>query len=193
MADEITLVLSAGHRSSSPGACTPGGLKEYLLTAEYVGALKDALGERGISDGVVLVPQHWSLVKRQEYLRQILKEHPHALAVEFHFNAFNGRAKGAEAFVGVGNKLVFDAIGPWLHLSSEELMLANRGLKVPAQSARGSLGWCSAGGCIWEICFMDNPHDLVKVKPAVRWAKAMAETLIKSGVYRNSGIQGRDI
>lgn len=175
------IILSAGHSSRSPGASALGR-KEHLLTAEAAGILKDELIDRGIE--VVTIGQHLRLRERCSELVELLKKHPDAIPIELHFNSFNGRAKGAEAFVSPGNKPLFDKIAPWLTGVCDELLLSHRGTRVPSSSARGSLGWCRAGGCIWEICFMDNPHDIVKVLPLEKWAKAMAETLTTSEVYR---------
>ena len=168
------VILSAGHSKQSTGATHWNGkTNEWQLTAEYARALAEELTAKGIV--VEVIPQDLPLRKRQA----IVAGRPGVFSMEIHFNAFNGKAKGAEAFCRAGDlrnhKLVTEALAE----TCTKLGLVNRGVKLDNQSARGSLGWVKAGGVLWEVCFMDNPLDLHDGITGLTWAKAMANALVE--------------
>lgn len=172
--DKRTIVLSAGHSSVKPGARC-GDLKEHTLNLEALRALKEALEVLGVP--VVTVDPSLCLGSRVAWVNE---EYPTALAIELHHNAFNLRAEGAEVFYRAGDKVAFDKGARTLLLSSNAMKLKSRGMKLASASARGSLGWLKCThALLWEVCFMDNPEDLFRVrKDSYRsWAEVVAKGL----------------
>jgi N-acetylmuramoyl-L-alanine amidase len=175
----MDIILSAGHNRRRPGASALDGiLLEHELNNNYARALEMALVKLGAS--VEYIPQELNLSARVTRLRALKDRFPRAIAIELHFNVFNSRAHGAEVFYASGDKLSFDVMSPVLRNTCERLRQTCRGMKLPSASARGKLGWCSSGGVLWEVAFMDNPTDLQKVTPVRLWAEVVAEELYAS-------------
>lgn len=181
------IVLSAGHNPKAKGAKALGHV-EYDLTCYLVGLLAEELLEQGIP--VVVVDSTLSL---QERITWVLQRYPESLALEIHFNAFNGKAEGTELFYKVGDKVGFDIGKKFLIGVSHRLNLKNRGMKLSSFCARGSLAWTSQlnHGLLWEVCFMDNPDDLAKILPMYVTIKNIGMSL--RGALLGEDLQGADI
>lgn len=165
------IVLSIGHTPMRQGAVC-GELKEHRLNSLAALALEEALVAKGFT--VVSVDPMLSLAER---VRWVNEKYPRCIALEFHHNVFNTKAKGSEMFYKAGDKVAFDFGSKVLRESSKELGLVNRGMRLASQSARGSLAWLKCNhGLLWEICFMDNPEEITKVlKDNYRtWAETVA-------------------
>lgn len=157
----LPLVLSAGHNPSAKGARALGYV-EHDLTCLMVSLLAEEFEAMGIPT-IIVNP----MMKLQERIDWVLKNYPKSLAIEIHFNTFNGSAEGTEMFYKAGDMIGFNYGRRFLSNVSEELNLRNRGMKLANHSARGSLAWTSKlnHGLLWEVCFMDNPEDLGKILP----------------------------
>jgi N-acetylmuramoyl-L-alanine amidase len=167
------IVLSAGHTPRRPGAIS-GDLKEHLLNVRCMQALAVELLSQGFSV-VTLDP----LMSLEQKIQLCQREYSRALCIDIHHNAFNSRAEGAEVFYKVGDKRSFDLGSYLLRDTCETLGLRCRGMKLSTQSARGSLGWLRIPhSLLWEICFMDNPQDLLKAPPDL-WSRAVSTALQK--------------
>jgi N-acetylmuramoyl-L-alanine amidase len=174
------LVLSAGHNPRAKGAKALG-THEYDLTILVAHRLADLLDDMGIP--VVLVDSTLGLSERCQW---VLENHGDSIALEVHFNSFNGKAEGTEVFYKAGDRIGFNFGRKFLDGVSKGLNLRSRGMKLATQSARGSLAWTSKlnHGVLWEVCFMDNPNDMDKVNNWDESLKVIAsvirETLIMS-------------
>jgi N-acetylmuramoyl-L-alanine amidase len=166
-----TIILSAGHSPESPGA-SAFGKREHELTREYAGALRDALSDAGIP--VMMINQSLPLRERIQLMKA--RKTPRDLAIEIHFNAFNGKAYGTEVFYPMGDVTCLKVSRDILLKTSRTLGLRNRGAKLQNRSARGTLGWVKGGGILIEVCFMDNPEDMSRVTPEA-WAQAVVAAL----------------
>lgn len=170
------LVLSAGHHLNDSGA-TKGKLKENELAMMF----RDRLAQAFRSKGYRVDTPNDSMTLRQTI--KYAQAFPGAPAIEIHFNAFNSKAKGVEAFYNpksqIGKKLATHLVK-----ASEVFGFKNRGIKTPSKSARGRLGFISSlhTGVILEVCFMDNPEDyrLIDEPHEVRrWVNTIVERLDK--------------
>lgn len=171
-----TIVVSAGHNSRRTGAHALGR-KEHHLTLVAAQALVEELQALGVH-AVFLDP----MFTLSERVAKVNSMGPHVLALEIHFNSFNGKAHGAEVFYRAGDKSSFDLGKQWLQESCTTMGLMNRGMKLASASARGSLAWLKCThGLLWEICFMDNPTDMERVLPLdTQWVKTVAPLISKS-------------
>ena len=176
------IVISAGHSLSDPGAQALG-VNEADLTMKFRDALAHWFRQK---DYRVITPS-------DEYsLRETIKEakaFPKTLALELHFNAFNGKAHGVECFYTRADYLAFEVAKAVLE-AHHKMGLKNRGAKTSKQSHRGRLGFVDElpHGLLLEVCFMDNPEDLALVKSPTVWAEvvgtAIAKVLSKYGSTR---------
>ena len=170
----MKLIISAGHSPRVSGAFA-FGTKEYDLNYQIARGVFDQL--KGTMDVELLSPM-LSLSERVKYLKSLPVGS--FLAIEFHHNVFNSKARGSELFYRAGDKQGFDWGKKLLETTCERTGLKNRGMKLASASARGSLAWVGTQGCLlWEICFMDNKEDLelvynecdTFVKTVVEWIK----------------------
>ena len=160
-----TIVISAGHSLSDPGATTKGSdgtiIKESELTMDLRDKLAHALRAAGWR---VLTPSDaYSVRQTINYINNFPSNEPIPV-VDIHYNAFNGEAHGVEVFTNSG-KLMNVAGKAMVGAISETLGLTNRGVKQDKKSKRGRLGLLREvkNSMILEVCFMDNPEDLEKV------------------------------
>ncbi len=170
----MDIIISAGHNFSDPGAQSDG-INEATLTMSYRDALASVLRSMGYR---VITPRD------NLSLRQTIQEalaFPKTLAIELHFNAYNGEAHGVEAFYTKADYLSLEVSKAILKACETTLGLKNRGAKTSAQSHRKRLGFTDdlKHGIILEICFMDNLEDRHKVQNVHRWAEVVAKAIDK--------------
>ena len=152
----MKVIISAGHSPRVSGAYA-FGTKEHDLNYQIARGVFDGLKVTGIT--IEFLSPMLSLKERVEYLKSLPTGS--FLAIEFHHNVFNGKARGSEVFYKAGDKQSFDRGQRLLVTACERTGLKNRGMKLASASARGSLAWVSVPGAIlWEVCFMDNKEDL---------------------------------
>lgn len=165
------IIISAGHHLKDPGAIALGNQENKLCMI-----FRDALaGElRNLGFRVITPIDSYSLHETIKFSNMF----PDVPAIDLHFNAFNGNAKGSEVFSkradGLGNVL-----GKVLCDTSEAFGFTNRGVKTPDSSARKRLGFLDKikHGIVFEIAFMDNEGDMKLIdepKEIKSWAKAVA-------------------
>jgi N-acetylmuramoyl-L-alanine amidase len=172
----MKLIISAGHSPRTSGAFALG-TKEYDLNYQIARGVFDQL-KVDPEINVELLSPMLSLSDRVKYLKSLPTGS--FLAIEFHHNVFNSKARGSEVYYKAGDKQAFDFGKKLLEATCERTGLKNRGMKLASASARGSLAWVGTQGCLlWEICFMDNREDLALVynecdtfvKTVVEWIK----------------------
>ena len=148
------IVLTAGHSSTDPGACSGGYTEAGLMmelrdvTAEMLRDLGHVVIEDG-GDGETLPLRHAiSLIEQG------------AIAVELHTNASdNPAARGVEA-ISLPDQREFSR--RLAQRVADVLGTRARGAGGwidQSQSARGRLGYVNAGGVILETFFISNPTE----------------------------------
>lgn len=147
------IALVRGHKKSAPGASAANGVSEY----DYYGAV---------------LPR---VVERTENTREFLRDGTDIegairnaadwgadIIIEFHFNAYNGKAAGAEAWIYNESQraIASDLLVDWLNYSSK----SNRGIKKGARATTSTRAMYQNGvpGCLFEPGFFDNPADYVE-------------------------------
>lgn len=163
----MTLVLSSGHTSGSPGAVW-GAFSEFNLNLRVAKAIYEELLRRGVPEGgphgVVLLDPELNLKDKLKIVHRDYRG-PNDVLIEIHHNVFNGRASGTEMFYNVCDTEGFAIGSKLLAKVAKTLGLRNRGMKLGFSSARGSLGWTRVPKgnlshlLLWEVFFMDNPDD----------------------------------
>jgi len=167
----MSIILSAGHTPSSWGASGVNGLREHNVAREYTQALFEALVSRGVPSWVL--PWDMSLSGKIQLVNFTF---PKGIALDIHLNAFNKKATGAEMFYRAGDLRGFTLGKAILEEHCRISGLKNRGMKLAAMSARGSLGWTSrlSSGILMELCFMDNPEDMQRMPKPMEWASGIS-------------------
>lgn len=168
--DMQKLFIDAGHSHSDPGAIATHNplLREAELTVELRNAIQSRLKEVLPQISIYTDNDIHTLREVINGASQLLS--PSDLLISLHFNAFsNSRASGVECFIRSKPSSATDLKRPH-HLLAETfcasiskiLSIPNRGVKVPANSARGSLGIFKmpTNVILLEVCFLSNPMDI---------------------------------
>ncbi|MFB2933843.1 N-acetylmuramoyl-L-alanine amidase [Aerosakkonemataceae cyanobacterium BLCC-F154] len=179
------IFISAGHDLSDPGAVAFGTTeaKEMMLTRDLI--VKELEAQRV---EFYSVPDDLSLKRTIEWINSKAKKGD--VALELHGNAFNGSARGTEAFYIAGNErrkqdaeLILKALlaeVPELNLRGRVL---SRGAKTDTTTPHGRLAFCrqvAVASILIELCFVDNREDLSLLQNhRDRFAKAIAKALIE--------------
>ena len=148
------IVLTAGHSSTDPGACS-GGYTEAGLMLELRDIAADALRARGHvviedgGDGENLPLRHAISLIGQG-----------VAAVELHTNASdNPAARGVEAISLPDQRSFSRRLAGAVAEVLETRVRGDNGWIDQSQSARGRLGYVNAGGVILETFFISNPAE----------------------------------
>ena len=178
------IFLSAGHFLSSSGSSgAPGavalGTTEAIEVIKTRDLIEEIFDQRNIE--FLSVPDHIDLVPTINWInsRSIRGD----VAVELHCNAFNGIARGTEAFYIAGNsqrkadtQLLLKA------LRDQVPELINRGAKPDNAGQHSRLGFCrdvDIPSILVELCFIDNREDLDLLQNhRDRFARGLANGLI---------------
>lgn len=146
-----TILISAGHADDDVGARGTDH-DEADLTLDLRDRVIDALGEvkghRVIRDGDA---------GQNQTLRDAIRLARSAvLAVEIHFNPDIPKAKGSECFGTERTRTLCQRLARACdrHLGGG-LRGGDGGYKHHTDSARGTLGFCRAGGVVLEVCFIN--------------------------------------
>ena len=167
------IVLTAGHSDIDPGAVS-NGRTEANIARELRNIVANKLrgaGERVITDGepasnkplkdaIALIPQG-------------------RVAVELHCNAAaSPAAGGVETIALPRDKALAQRLSAAVARVLGIKVRGDRGWIDQSQSARGRLGYVSAGGLILEVFFISNPAEMA-VYQARKWlvAQAIADVL----------------
>ena len=148
---------SAGHHEKDPGAIGVNGRKESeeaMKFRDLVNAELKRLGKSVIQDS--------DKETLGQYLGRI-NPTDKDVVMEFHFNAFNGKASGVEVLIADNANERSKAFAKELVEGYARIMgIPNRGVKTESQSARGKLGLMRKKGAVVlpELAFIDNPKDM---------------------------------
>lgn len=168
-----TVLISAGHSDSDPGACC-GVYKEATLAVKMRDRIAKILAARGVpvlkdgADGI------------NEPLRKAINLCGMVgdLAVEIHFNAGPPTATGIEALCKPNQKGLAQKLCKAIGNISGIVLRGDDGFKPDNSGQHHRLGFCEAGGIILEVCFISSTKDMgayVGNKEAV--AEAVAHVL----------------
>jgi N-acetylmuramoyl-L-alanine amidase len=158
--------ISAGHCATKGPNYDPGaqGNKrgEAIETLRVRNRVIQLIKERGYTD----IIQDADGESLREYLLRI-KPGNASVVVEFHFNAFNGKATGVECVIGEDGDRLDRALATDLtNVTACILGLPKRsgGVITESQTHRGRLGLMRETGIVVlvEVCFIDNPDDMAK-------------------------------
>ena len=167
------IVLTAGHSDFDPGAVgngqTEAGIARELRNI-VAGKLR-GMGERVITDGEPA---------SNKPLRDAIALIPQGrVAVEIHCNAAaNPAAGGVECISLPKDKVLSQRLSRAVARVLELRVRGDGGWIDQSKSARGKLGYVSAGGLILEVFFISNPAEMA-VYQARKWlvAQAIADVL----------------
>ena len=148
------IVLTAGHSSTDPGACSGGYTEAGLMlelrdvTAEMLRDMGHVVIEDG-GDGENLPLRHAiSLIEQG------------AIAVELHTNAsVNPAARGVEAISLPDQREFSRRLAQKVAGALQTRVRGDAGWIDQSQSLRGRLGYVNAGGVILETFFISNPME----------------------------------
>ncbi|MDJ0600199.1 MAG: N-acetylmuramoyl-L-alanine amidase, partial [Crocosphaera sp.] len=180
-----SIFLSAGHhlrspgRSGDPGAVALGTteVKEVIETREAIEKIFEAQNIEYFS-----VPDHLTLKESISWINE--RSQRGDVAVELHCNAFNGRARGTEAYYIKGNSQRKAETQSLLKALLDEVPeLKNRGAKDDTQGQWSRLAFCrdvDVASILVELCFIDNREDLDLLQNhRDRFARGLAKGLIE--------------
>ncbi len=168
-------VITAGHSNTDPGAVA-NGEKEAALAAELRNIVAFKLREKGcvvITDGVG---------KDNKPLSEVIKLIPKGdVALEIHFNAAAAiSASGVETIALPKDKELAQRLSKAIVSVTGSKLRGEAGYIDQSKSARGRLGYVSAGGLIVEVAFISNQAEL-EAYQSKKWlvASAIVEALLK--------------
>ena len=160
--------ITAGHSDSDPGAVA-NGRKEAEIARDMRNMVAAKLRERGhkvMTDG----ERHQNL----PLAAAITLAKQAQVAVEFHCNAAtSAQANGIETISLPKDKALAQRISKAISGVTGARLRGDAGWIDQSQSARGKLGFVSAGGLIVELFFISNPAELA-TWDAKKWLVATA-------------------
>lgn len=167
-----TILISAGHSDSDPGAVS-GTYKEatlaklmrdriyHSLCAMKIPTIRD--GDDGVNDPL---RKAISLCGKAD------------IAVEIHFNAGASTAHGVEALAKPAQKKLAQALCHAIHKSTGITLRGDYGYRPDDSGQHHRLGFCEAGGIVLETCFITSRDDMAfYASNKVAVAKAVAGVL----------------
>lgn len=181
----MTILISAGHSTTDPGAVnTRLGLKEAELARKFRNAVAHYLGEFGCPYVIDGSPDDNAPLR--EAIRLAAGK---SLAVEFHFNAANGKAKGVEVLADASDKLAAQNIAKAVTSVTGSLLRGDSGWKPENAGQHARLGFVRAGGMVVELEFIDN-DSAMQVWLEKYWlvAKEVAKVLMFEVDFKAQGL-----
>lgn len=170
-----TIGVTAGHSNTDPGAVA-NGTKESVVVTELRDVVATKLRQRGYT---VLTDGGKGDNKPLNDAIRIVSQVD--LAVELHLNAAaNPKATGVETIALSKRKQFSQRLSKSVAGVLGLKVRGDGGYIDQSQSARGRLGFVSAGGVILEVGFISNPGDLRAIKEKL-WlvATAIADTIVE--------------
>ncbi|MBB3192064.1 N-acetylmuramoyl-L-alanine amidase [Halomonas cerina] len=147
-----TVLISAGHSSTDPGAVAQGHTEAEIVT-EFRDLVSQALADQGIrhlTDGPA--GRNWPLGEAVELAAEA------DIAVEFHCDAASPRASGTWTLSHASD---FPLAGRLCTVTAETLGIRNRGAAPENAGQHHRLAFVSdGGGIIHELYFLTSPVDL---------------------------------
>lgn len=170
------IVLTAGHSDIDPGAVGNGQTEANIARElrNIVAQKLRATGERVITDGEPA---------SNKPLRDAIALIPQGrVAVELHCNAAaSPAAGGVETIALPRDKALAQRLSAAVARVLGIKVRGDRGWIDQSQSARGRLGYVSAGGLILEVFFISNAAEMA-VYQARKWLVAQAIADVLGGV-----------
>ncbi|NUP10217.1 MAG: hypothetical protein HOW73_29560 [Polyangiaceae bacterium] len=149
-----TVLVSAGHSESDPGA-VGNGYVEARLAVE----LRDIVARKLRSAGVNVLTD--GMDGRNDPLSKAISLARTAdVAVEIHWNASNGAGHGIECLAKPNLKPISKALAGAVANATGLVLRGESGWKSDGSGHHKKLGFCEAGGVILEVCFIDNSRDM---------------------------------
>lgn len=148
-------VITAGHSDTDPGAISPIGITEQSIALDARDKLAEKMLARGhavLLDGEtgqnLPLPAAMALISRG------------AIAIELHCNSFSSSsATGVETISLPKDKALAQDLSKAIANALGLRTRGDQGWIDQTKSARGRLGYVSAGGLIVELFFLSNPND----------------------------------
>jgi N-acetylmuramoyl-L-alanine amidase len=156
MAQRKSVVITAGHSSTQPGAVAHGFTESEIVT-RFRDLVANCLRDRGASFAVDAKGDNHNLP-----LDEAIKLAQQAdLAYEFHTNAATSpRASGVEVLAKAGDTEAIKRAHALSTVIAGVLKISNRGGKPDDAGAHSRLAFCQAGGLLVELFFLTNRGDL---------------------------------
>lgn len=170
-----TYVITAGHSNVDPGAVA-NGQREAVLAVELRDIIAAKLREKGYT---VLTDGQRGDNKPLSSAIKLIKQGD--VAVEIHFNAAaNPAAAGVETIALPKHKALAQRLSQAIAGVAGSKLRGDAGYIDQSKSARGRLGYVSAGGLIVEVAFISNRAEMAAYQ-AKKWlvASAIVEALLK--------------
>jgi len=179
------IFISAGH-STDPkgdrGAQGVNGIWEGDLTVELRDLIVKELSALGIQARID--PNQNALSATLSFFKSLIKGN--SIAIDIHWNAFNGIAKGCEVIIPEKPSVFEKNIAlDILNTICKTTLITSRGVKTETQTARKRLGWMrqSCETILIEVCFIDNKQDMLlynsnKIKLASNIANVIKNYLV---------------
>ena len=186
--------ICIGHsRSGDKGATSSGGVSEWTYNVPVGELVRDRLVAHGVEVLLLTDYQGGSYGSAMDWVAGQLDKFGADCAIELHFNAANGTAKGFE-YLHWGTSTNGAQLASRIHRShAETLGGTDRGLKPKSSGDRGS-AFLSKPACPSVICepfFGDNPSE---------WDAFRSESAqqVLAGVYADGilsylGIESGDV
>lgn len=176
----MKLYLISGHHNNDSGAVALG-YKENELTIEFRNLILAYIKNYSPRTSVIIDDDNDTLSEVISTVNSTVEKDD--IIIDIHFNSFNGEVSGTECFIPkVSSNLEKNIANEICVFYSETMKIPNRGVKIPSQSARGSLGILKGLGhrILIEICFLDNKYDIQEyIKYKYILANGTAEILEK--------------
>lgn len=162
------IFISVGHGGEDCGAIGVNKVKESDKTLELSLAVKKKLLAVGVD--VQLSREKDCNNIQSTKLKQIAKYNPD-IAIDIHFNAYNGTATGTECYYQHNVSRSKNLAENLSRLVSETIGIKNRGAKTKLLSDGrdyfGMLRNCTTCPIVLlEVCFIDNKSDMIKAMAA---------------------------
>jgi N-acetylmuramoyl-L-alanine amidase len=169
----MEFVITAGHSNTDPGAVAHGHT-EAEIAVDMRNLVATELRQRG--------HRVWTDGEgrdNQPLATAINLIHHGAVALEIHLNASsNPQATGVETIALPKHRDLAQRISFAVSAVLGLRVRGEAGYIDQSASARGKLGFVTAGGLIAELCFISNQTDLVQLQSNMhRVASAIAEVL----------------
>lgn len=156
--------LSVGHGGNDSGAIGVNKIKEKDYTLLLCKEISKKLAEQNIEHELSRTTDKTNTQKMK--LTSIEKYKP-TIAIDVHFNAYNGKATGTECYYQRNNSRGEALAKNLSRVVSSEIGIANRGAKIKLLSDGrdwfGMLRNCKVCPIVLlEVCFLDNKNDMAK-------------------------------
>lgn len=171
------LFLTAGHHLKDSGAIA-NKKQENILTLEFMNLVTTFLKE--LNPDIEVWNDDFKLTLSEVISKVKEKGTSKDLWIEFHFNAFNGKASGFEIIIANNASDTSKKVANELSFMADSMGIVNRGIKTESQTLRGKLGMFRTvvPSVLIELAFIDNDSDMAKWKDKrVEVAKELAKYL----------------